>query len=474
MLPGSQSVTEGTTVTAAQEPAAVAAHEQDLNRVLGFWSIVGAGVGLVVATTTLVSDLNGWAIAGPAFLVSLLLGFLLNLAVGLSFSELSTAFPRAGQLYEYSRDAFSRGRDYIATGVGTTYFAAMIFVFMAEISAGGNAMSEVTGGSPLWMWIVAITVLAAVPNVVGIQLTAGLEIAIVAVMLAIRYLFGLVGFLGLSQSGDYDWGIWSDFAPFGAGAIITALALAFWTFVGIEFVTPLVEETVRPERNMPRGIVASLVIILVTSLLMGLGIIGAVEPGSWTTLQGNAPQIPVGEAMLGTAGGYLMALASFLATLASINVGLAAIPRIVFAMARDGLWPRVFARVHPTFRTPYVAVIATWAAMTLLTLRFNNTLDLILGAAFLWLVTYMWAHLLVLVLRSTRPEVPRPYRVPLAVPVVGLLGTGYATYLIYQEAWGLAVVGGWIVVGSFLVAALWVRFGPRRTEPAVSTGAGQQ
>jgi amino acid transporter len=457
--------------SAAPDAASSSADGQDLQRVLGFWSIVGAGVGLVVATTTLVSDLNGWAIAGPAFLVSLLLGFLINLAVGLSFSELSTAFPRAGQIYEYSRDAFGRGRDYIATGVGTAYFAAMIFVFMAEISAGGNAMSEVTGGTPLWVWIIGITLLAVVPNVVGIQLTAWVEIAIVAVMLAIRYLFGLVGFLGLSQSGDYDWGIWGDLAPFGAGAIVTALALAFWSFVGIEFVTPLVEETRRPERNMPRGIVASLVIILVTSLVMGLGIIGSVEPGSWTTLAGNAPQIPVGEAMLGTSGGYLMALASFLATLASINVGLAAIPRIVFAMARDGLWPRVFARVHPTFRTPYVAVLSTWAVMTLLTLRFNNTLDLIFGAAFLWLVAYMWAHALVLVLRATRPDVPRPYRVPLAVPIVGLLGTAYATYLIYREAWSLAVVGGYILVASFVVAALWVRFGPRRPEPSTATEA---
>lgn len=457
-----------TTAPGAGRPA-----QSDLNRVLGFWSIVGAGVGLVVATTTLVSDLNGWAIAGPAFLVSLLLGFIMNLAVGLTFSELSTAFPRAGQLYEYSRDAFGRGRDYIATGVGTTYFAAMIFVFMAEISAGGNAMSEVTGGSPLWVWILAITVLAAVPNIVGIQLTAWVEIAIVAVMLAIRYLFGLVGFLGLSQSGDYDWGIWGDVAPFGAGAIVTALALAFWSFVGIEFVTPLVEETREPERNMPRGIVASLCIILITSLVMGLGIIGAVEPGSWTTLAGNAPQIPVGEAMLGTSGGYLMALASFLASLASINVGLAAIPRITYAMARDGLWPRAFARVHPTFRTPYVAVIATWAAMTLLTLRFNDTLNLILGAAFLWLVTYMYAHVLLLVLRKTQPDVHRPYRVPTLVPVAGLIGTAYATYLIYREAWDLAVVGGWIVVGSFVVAALWVRFGPRRPAPAM-TDAGQR
>ena len=224
---------------------------------------------------------------------------------------------------------------------------------------------------------------------------------------------------------------------------------------------------------MPRGIVASLVIILVTSLVMGLGIIGAVEPGSWTTLAGNAPQIPVGEAMLGTPGGYLMALASFLATLASINVGLAAIPRIIYAMARDGLWPRVFARVHPTFRTPYVAVLGTWAVMTLLTLRCNDTLDLIFGAAFLWLVTYMWAHALVLILRTTRPDVPRPYRVPLVVPVVGLLGTGYATYLIYREAWDLAVAGGWILLGSFAAAALWVRFGPRRPAPTVPTGAGR-
>lgn len=467
-------------MTTAPEPpafapdAGVAAEGQDLNRVLGFWSIVGAGVGLVVATTTLVSDLNGWAIAGPAFLVSLLLGFLINLAVGLSFSELCTAFPRAGQIYEYSRDAFGRGRDYIATGVGTTYFAAMVFVFMAEVSAGGNAMSEVTDGSPLWIWILAIMVLATVPNVVGIQLTAWVEIGIVVVMLALRYLFGLVGFLGLSQSGDYDWGIWGDFAPFGAGAIVTALALAFWSFVGIEFVTPLVEETRRPERNMPRGIVVGLCIILATSLIMGLGIIGAVEPGSWTTLQGNAPQIPVGEAMLGSSGGYLMALASFLATLASINVGLAAIPRIMYAMARDGLWPRVFARVHPTFRTPYVAVLSTWAAMTLLTLRFNDTLDLILGAAFLWLVAYMWAHVLVLVLRASRPDVARPYRVPILVPVVGLLGTAYATYLIYREAWDSAVVGGYILVGSFVAAALWVRFGPRRPVPAMASGAGRR
>ena len=245
--------------------------KQELKRVLGFWSIFAVSVGLVVASTTLMGDLNGFGLAGPGFAISLLIGFVVNLFVVFSFSELSTMFPKAGMLYEYTKDAFGKGKEVLSTGVGTTYWVMMGFVFSAEIAAGAWAMHYATGIGSLTSWILFITVSCLIINLLGVQLSAWVEITLVIMMVGLRILLGVLTIAGLSAAGPWRWELLANFAPFGFAGITAAIPLAFWAFVGLEFAVPLIEETVNPEKNMPRGMLAGILCILVMSIVMEIG-----------------------------------------------------------------------------------------------------------------------------------------------------------------------------------------------------------
>lgn len=185
-----------------------------LKRTLGFWQVFAVAVGLVVASTTLAGDLNGFGLAGPGFIVALFIGFLVNLFVVLSFSELALMFPKAGQIYEYSKNAFNRGKEVISTGVGTTYWAMMSLVFAAEIAAGAWALQYATGIGTLTGWILFITVTCLILNLLGIELAAWTELVLVVLMVGIRVGFGLLGFSGLSRLGAYQWGVLSNTAKY--------------------------------------------------------------------------------------------------------------------------------------------------------------------------------------------------------------------------------------------------------------------
>src|SRR5688572_26270892 len=167
-----------------------------LEKTLGTWSVFVAGVGLVVAASTLVSDFVGYFTVGLAFLVALLIAFLINLLLGLSCAELSTTYPRAGALYEYGSRAIPWRGASVVTGLflAFAFYGMFGFVGALEISAGSFGLQALFGATgSLAPWIIAMTVLATLPNLVHVRTMAIIEAAVLVGMLTTRWFFGLAG-----------------------------------------------------------------------------------------------------------------------------------------------------------------------------------------------------------------------------------------------------------------------------------------
>lgn len=447
----------------------MATQEKGLVKALGTRDIFMAGVGLVVAASTLVSDFNGWFAAGRAFAVALIAMFVANLFLGLSTAELATTYPKAGALYDYGAAATPGGKT-AKTVVGV--FLAFLFYSMFAFAGGGETTAGAAGAQGLFeagsleLWIIILTILAVIPNLLGIAILAKVELWVVVVMLGVRYFFGLAGFTGFSDRGG-----WSlSNIPAGEVTFTAIIALggafAFWSFVGIEFVAPLAEETRNPTRSIPRGIIWGLLAILATSLFMGFGVLGVLDPAFGGSVSPDAPQLEIGTAMFGDFGRVLMAIGTILATYSSMTVIYASMPRILYGISRNGHFfgplSKLFGSVHPRFRTPWVATFVTAVLYVWVAFSYGAVVEQIFTAAYVWILLYAIYHVLVVASRYVNPGVDRPFKLPLIVPIIGFLFTIYLWWAAFKDPIDESGLTGhgffgprglWIIGGS-LVAAI--------------------
>ncbi|MDQ3734088.1 MAG: APC family permease [Actinomycetota bacterium] len=448
----------------------------ELPKTIGTWQVFAAGVALVVATTTLVSDFNGYFSLGLSFAVAIFIAFIINMLLGLSVAELSVDHPRAGALFEYGKTIVGGtvGR-FIGVFLAFTFAGMFVFAGAGETAAGGLGLQAlVNSETNLNLYIIILAVAAVIPNLFGIRIAAWVSAILLLGMLGIRWFFGLAGFLGFSDAGPWSAANLDTGGPgaldwFGAGGLLaTGLVLGFWTFVGIEFVAPLAEETKNPRRNMPMGIVIGLLVILGTSWLMGLGVTGATPPagGTWAELaasecDGSCPQLVVGEQMFGGTGRGLMALASVSATLGSMIVAFAAIPRILFGVAREGLFfgplSKPFGTLNSRLGTPVVAIITFAVVSTTAALFSANVVDWIFAGAYVWLLLYIVYHVLLIANRLMGPSKNARHLLgPIGFPVAiaGFLLTIMALYYAFLGSHAFFMQKSAWVLGVALLASV--------------------
>ena len=445
----------------------------DTNKI-GWPGVASAAVGLVVASTTFAGNFNGFGIAGPAYVIAILIGFALNLFVMWAYSELITTFPKDGQIYEFTKRAFDRGKYkkwglLLAAGAGTSYWLIFGLVFAAEGSAGASAMVATTGIGTVVMWIVAINVFSLILNLFGVKISMIVELVLVITMVGVRVFFGLVGFTGMNNVGAWHLSPILNFTPFGWGAVFATLTLGFWAFVGLEFATPLVEETKNPSKNLPKGMFIGVLIILAMGLIMGFGTIGVINPATHQSLYtGNAPQIAIGGKLLGPFGADLAGIASFAATLGSVNVSYAAIPRIIQAMAREGLWPEIFAWKHPKYGSPWPATGLTFFLFLIPVLLSHQVVALINAATVVWLLAYVWIFALAIKMRSSHSDLERPFSVNMGIYAIGVLLILFILWKAYQGAYWLVGLGIGIAAIGFIYSTIWTTYIGTTTEGTVA------
>jgi APA family basic amino acid/polyamine antiporter len=325
----------------------------------------------------------------------------------------------------------------------------------AIINQGGDSLTNysstalpVIGGHSIALNLPALVIVAAVTVllVYGIRESARANTAIVVTKVAVVVFVIAFGAFMVHPTH------WHPFLPNGIGGMMSGAAIVFFAFIGFDAVSTTAEETKNPQRDMPIGIIASLIICTLLYVLMAAVITGMRK---YTTYFGDSAA--VATAFTGWPWAQALISAGALAGLTSvILVFQLGQPRIFMAMARDGLLPQYFARIHRRFRTPHITTIWTGVAVggvAMLT-DIGSLADLTnIGTLFAFILVCLG----VIVLRRKEANRPRPFRVPM-VPLFPLLGVLFCFILMLSlplETWGRFVV--WLGVGLLIYFLYSVR-----------------
>ena len=434
-----------------------------LRRALGPWDLVAIGIGCIIGVGIFVlPGVEAAHHAGPGIILSFVVAACACACAALCYAELAAMIPVAGSAYTYGYATLGEilawiiGWDLIleymvgASLVAIGWSAYLVNLIDNMLRPFGLQVPHAWSAAP-WgpdpgiLNLPAVLIIACLTWLLvrGIKESARVNLVMVLVKLAVIVIFIALTAWYVKPSN------WQPFAPFGFKGIMTAAAIVFLAYVGFDAVSTTAEEARNPQKDMPIGIMGSLVVatvlyVAVAAIMTGVvpyTQLGVADP---VALVLNVLEMPWASALVSVG-----ALAGITSVLLVLLMGQ---PRILFAMSRDGLLPPAMSRVHPRFRTPYFTTIITGcivAAASALT-PINVVAELCsIGT----LLAFAIVSAGVIVLRRTRPDLPRPFRVPL-FPVIPALGVVLCAYLMLSlpgATWIRLAV--WLVIGLTIYAS---------------------
>ncbi|HEV2867541.1 MAG TPA: amino acid permease [Allosphingosinicella sp.] len=458
----------------------------ELKRSLGAWNLVFLGIGCIIGAGIFVRTGNAAALhAGPAVLISYAIAGVICAFAGLCYAELASTLPVSGSAYTYSYATIGEFAAWVMGalllleyGLAASVVAVGWSGYMVSLlgDLGLHIPPELTGpmghhmqqdgvdvlvnGAPVvYMFnLPAFLVCAALATLlcIGVSESAKFNNAIVAIKVTVLVAFILVGgFIILSNLSAYT-GNWDPFIPtptgkdgeFGWSGILRAASIVFFAYIGFEAVSTAGQEAKNPGKDMPFGIIGSLVACTLIYILVSV-VLTMIVP--YTSL--NVPD-PVAVAVdaFGPQWAWFAKAVKIGAIIGLTSVILVLMygqTRIFYTMARDGLLPRVFARVHPKYRTPWINTLLVGIIVALAAGFFDiNSLGDMTSVG--TLAAFAVVCLSVMWLRRTHPEIPRGYRVPL-YPVVPILGIASCLWLITTVPNYVLVIFAWYTLAMIIL-----------------------
>ena len=464
-----------------------------LKRSLGKWHLTALGVGATIGAGIFAT--TGTAIvgdparpgAGPAIVFSFLLTAVACGFAALCYAEFAAMVPIAGSAYTYAYTSIGEfvawiiGWDliveYAVGNIGVAigwaaYFRELLTHFGISMPAwlstdyrsAHDAFVALAGGAndPSTQYLAsawsgaphlgsipvifnlpafAVVALLTVILVIGIKESANSNNAMVLLKIGIIIFFLCVGAF-LIKPGNYTNPATGGFAPNGFKGISVAAAIIFFSYIGFDAVATAAEEAKDPARDMPFGIIMSLIICTVLYILLSIVMTG-IAP--WQQLGTPEPMITAlqfaqGPPALLKFSRFIISLGAVAAMGSVLLVFQMGQPRIFFSMARDGLLPKVFAKVHPKYQTPYVGTILTGLFVATFA-AFANIAEVVDLTNIGTLFAFVLVSAGVIFLRRSEPDRVRPFRVP-GVPFTPLISIAACLYLMIQ-----------------LPTVTWIRFG---------------
>ncbi|MCY8779489.1 branched-chain amino acid transporter BcaP [Bacillus spizizenii] len=438
-----------------QDLLAATSGEKSLKRELGAFDLTLLGIGAIIGTGIFVLTGTGAVTAGPGLTISFVVAALACLFAALSYAEFASSVPVSGSVYTFTYAtlgelmAFIIGWDLIleymlavsAVSVGWSgYFQSFlsglgIHLPVALTAAPGAVKDTFTiFNLPAFVIVMAITFLLYL----GIKESKRVNNIMVILKVLVVLLFIAVAAVYVKPHN------WQPFMPMGFGGVFSAAALVFFAFIGFDAVSSAAEETKNPAKDLPKGIIFSLLVCTILYVT-----VSAIMTGVIPFAQFAGVAHPVSLVLQSAGQNWVAGIIDIGAVLGMTTVMLVMLygqTRVMFAMSRDGLVPGSLSKVHPKHKTPYVA---TW---------FFGTMSALLGSLVPLdelaklvnigtLSAFVLISVAVIVLRKKQPDLPRAFKCP-GVPVIPGLAILFCLFLILNL--------GWVTIVRFLV---WLLIG---------------
>jgi basic amino acid/polyamine antiporter, APA family len=472
--------------------------EHTLKRSLGPINLITLGIGAVIGAGIFVLTGQAAAIhAGPAIALSFVLAGVTCAFAGLCYAEFASIIPIAGSAYTYGYATlgelvawiigwclvleYAFGAATVASG-WSGYFTSLLEQLHIFLSPGMARFTTTTGTvlynlNGRWMTMGALSMalppgthVSQLPHVtgvfnlvaflailvvtailvIGIQESANFNTLIVIVKLTCVFVFLVLGINFLFHHPDLAKMNWHPFIPpkdaagnFGISGITAGAASVFFAYIGFDAVSTAAQEAKNPQRDMPIGILGSLVICTILYILVSLTLTGLV---SYKALNVGDP-VAVGIDATGVPWGSLLVKVGAVFGLATVMlVMLLGQSRVFFSMSRDGLLPKWASDIHPKFRTPWISNIVVGSIVAFLpaVLPIDKLSELVnMGT----LLAFSIVSAGVWILRRRHPDLKRPFKTPLVplVPILGIISAFYLMLSLPLLTWIVVVV--WLLVG---------------------------
>ena len=452
-----------------------------LKKVLGPWNLIALGIGAVIGAgifatigTAAAGDAHRPG-AGPGLMLSFVITAVVCGFTALCYAEFASMVPVSGSAYTYSYGTLG---ELIAWIIGWDLIIEYAIGNVAVAISWANYMNTLLDGLgihlPAWLTVDWQTAHAKMPEVVAAAPHIfGFPIVVNILALAIVALITMVLVWGIRESASFNfWMVglklvvlgffiivsfkfvkpanWTPFAPNGYSGILHGAAVVFFAYIGFDAVSTTAEEAKNPKRDMPIGIIGSLIICTIIYGIVAAVFTGMIPFPALTNALATEQAEPLTLAMKYVQmPGWMVgvvALGSVIAHTAVLLVFQLGQPRIFFAMSRDGLLPKFFAKVHPKYKTPHVSTIITGVAVGVAAMftTLEEMVDLTnIGTLFAFFLVCIG----IIILRVKEPNRERPFKVPFGIllPVLGAIAcVGLAIYL-PPRSWNRFFL--WLAIG---------------------------
>jgi basic amino acid/polyamine antiporter, APA family len=475
--------------------------EHTLKRSLGAMNLVPLGIGAIIGAGIFVLTGKAAALyAGPAVSLSFVLAGIVCAFAGLCYAEFASIIPIAGSAYTYG---YATLGEFVAWIIG--WDLVLEYAFGAATVAAGwsgylNSLLQqlhvympprftAVPGTQLYFYqqkwqplstLPANLSLAGLPHVtavfnlvamlgvlaitailvIGIKESANFNSAIVIVKVGIVGVFLVVGGIFLLGHPSLAWQNWHPFIPpvdahgnFGWMGIATGASSIFFAYIGFDAVSTAAQEAKNPKRDMPIGILGSLVVCTILYILVSSVLTGLVK---YPQLNVSDP-VAVGIDVTGVSWGSLLVKIGAVFGLATVMlVMLLGQSRVFFSMSRDGLLPKWASAVHPKFRTPWISTIVVGSIVALMpAVKDIDFLSDLVNIGTLLAFTIVCAG--VWVLRVRHPEMERPFKTPFVplVPILGIVTALFVMSRLPRVTWEVMI--GWLIFGLIIYFGYSVR-----------------
>jgi basic amino acid/polyamine antiporter, APA family len=433
--------------------------EKERKSQLTLFDVTNLVVGAIIGADIYVASALGAGLLGPFSIVAWVVAGIIAIVIALCFAQCSALLPKVGGPYAYARAAWGPFAGFIvgwslwlAEWTSLAVFPVAFTQYLMFFLPGLDLAAQITVRGLFVVFLI-------VTNVVGVKAAGRTNDVLTVIKLVPLVFFVAIGLAFIFLNPTLTASNFSPFSPFGVGSFGAALVLIFWAYAGFEISTIPADEIKNPSKTIPKAIVLGISIVTIFYLVTNVVLFGV---RSWTLLAlDKAPLTAATSGILSSnptfalIGVIIVGVGALISVSGSDESGMIGTSRLSYALAADGLFPKVFARIHPKFKTPYLGIIIS-AVTAFGAALIGNLSALIATSVFFMAVAYTATSASTFFLKRKSAEPHHPSKGGLVIPILGVI---FSIYLITQCNLSQIALG---LVLLLVGVPIYVKYSPKK------------